>query len=436
MILLEPQNRILANTVEAQIKPDIDDLEEGKKFKREPIDVRLCDFDDVSYRVMIDAADRTSMKVNMSMPFYGEIADHGARSEFDAVYGKYACTPEEGFHVAISVKFDEIEESKKDELIHLISMMKSTVISGVFKYFYKELQTGKSGGTKPFKFDIRPDTTIYFVPAKDRITTIFSIDFKERVDKVLARVFMNEFKDARKTIKYAPAINFYQTDPPKELESWKITQPASEAGILGWLTFAVLDSHVKKDEQIEQIAEVLQSFRNYIQYHIKCAKSYFHSRMRAKCEEQLKILNRAKQVPLTDGYAWSTESRSMRPLIPPGSSLLLLGSGPFPWTCIMFSSQYDINVTGVDISPHAMKDANHAVQKIDPSLTPSKLRFVLGDAINILIMSAFVGGYHYVEVACGVGGSVEMKRDALLAVVSRTIADDAFLSPVHTNHQQ
>eukprot|EP00808_Paulinella_micropora_P026244 g5842.t1 len=116
------------------------------------------------------------------------------------------------------------------------------------------------------------------------------------------------------------------------------------------------------------------------------------------------------------GYSWySRVSKHEAKLIPPGSRLLWLGSGPFPWTCIMFSSHYDINVTGVDISPQAIEHANYAVQNIDPSLTPSKLRFVLGDATNIT--SAFLRGYQYVEVACGVGGSVEMKRDALLAVV-------------------
>lgn len=41
-------------------------------------------------------------------------------------------------------------------------------------------------------------------------------------------------------------------------------------------------------------ANALQSFRTYLQYHIKCAKSYFHSRMRKRCNDLLKVLNRAK----------------------------------------------------------------------------------------------------------------------------------------------
>lgn len=310
MILLESQNRILAQTIEGQLKPEVDE-DEAKTFKREPIDVRLCDFDDVAYRVIISAEDRSTMQVNMSMPFYNDIKDNGGEAAFDAAYGSIKCDPADQFDVAVNVKFDDVEKGKEDELISSISKMKSIVIGGVFKHFYNLLKDGKAADAQPFKFDIRADTTIYFVPSKDRITTIFSIDFKDKVDKVLAKVFMNEFKDARKTIKYAPAINFYQTDAPKELSAFSITQTAQEANILGWLSFAVLDSHVKTEKSIDQICEVLQSFRNYVLYHIKCAKSYFHSRMRAQCREQLKVLNRAKQKAfLAEGQAKAKKTAS------------------------------------------------------------------------------------------------------------------------------
>lgn len=56
---------------------------------------------------------------------------------------------------------------------------------------------------------------------------------------------------------------------------------------------AVLPGHVN-GEQLSKTIRTLQTFRNYIQYHMKCAKSYFHSRMRAKCVDLLKVLNRSK----------------------------------------------------------------------------------------------------------------------------------------------
>lgn len=37
------------------------------------------------------------------------------------------------------------------------------------------------------------------------------------------------------------------------------------------------------------------TFRNYLQYHIKCSKAFMHTRMRIRVESLLQVLNRAKQ---------------------------------------------------------------------------------------------------------------------------------------------
>eukprot|EP00121_Abeoforma_whisleri_P015213 Awhi_evm2s14022 len=39
---------------------------------------------------------------------------------------------------------------------------------------------------------------------------------------------------------------------------------------------------------------LLETFRNYLHYHIKCSKAYLHCRMRARVSASVKILNRAK----------------------------------------------------------------------------------------------------------------------------------------------
>jgi len=80
--------------------------------------------------------------------------------------------------------------------------------------------------------------------------------------------------------------------PPSELKAFGIKDPT---GNLGFFSLAILKDHVTKDEVQSKVVEALQSFRTYLQYHIKCSKSYFHSRMRAKAKDLLKVLNRAKQ---------------------------------------------------------------------------------------------------------------------------------------------
>jgi hypothetical protein len=56
MILLPPGNRILEQTFRSQILPE---------EQQEPTDVRLCDFDDVSYHIHVDKDDLDTIKFSM-----------------------------------------------------------------------------------------------------------------------------------------------------------------------------------------------------------------------------------------------------------------------------------------------------------------------------------------------------------------------------------
>lgn len=52
--------------------------------------------------------------------------------------------------------------------------------------------------------------------------------------------------------------------------------------------------HYEKPQQRTATVQLVQYFRDYLHYHIKCSKAYMHCRMRAKVESWLKVLNRAK----------------------------------------------------------------------------------------------------------------------------------------------
>jgi len=300
MILLEPGNRILLETILAQFQgpevAEVDDEEKKKdgakeakkEAKRQPVDIRLCDFDDTSYRCTIEKDDRSTLLVSMQIPAYRQISAHGSEAAYKAAFGDMVRDPVAGMDVTLAVNLDSLVEEKKDATAKQLSLIKSVVVGGVFKQFYTNLKDGKVA--EPFKFDLRRDTTIYFIGDKDRCTTIFALDFYEKVDKVVAKVFMNEFVDARRRLGFAPTVSF-AVAPPAELKAFGITEPT---GNLGFVSFGVLPSHVKDAAMIDKISAVMQSFRNYLQYHIKCSKSYFHSRMRARCVSLLKVLNRAK----------------------------------------------------------------------------------------------------------------------------------------------
>jgi len=285
MILLERGNRILGETVSAKINYD------NPEEKLEPIDVKLCDFDDVSYRVLIEDSARNIMQVSMSLPCYKDIETLGAKDAYEKVYGSFVTTPLNGYDVTVKINLDELKEQKaKDELVERLSCFKANVLAGVFDHFFSAVLAGKPL-TDPFRFKLRSDTEIFLFPKPDRVTVIFGFDFREKVDRAIAKIFMQEFIEAKRALGAAPPCNWYESkNPPVELAHYKITEPTQN---LGFISFAVQKSNLDSNKK-DRVIAVLQVFRNYLQYHIKCSKSYFHARMRARVVTLLTVLNRAK----------------------------------------------------------------------------------------------------------------------------------------------
>jgi len=181
---------------------------------------------------------------------------------------------------------------KTDDLISKLALIKANAIGSVFDTYFQALLDGKPL-TENFRFHLRNDTEIFFVPRNDRVTIVYGVDFKEKTDQVIARVFLQEFVDARRRLTAAPSCA-YSVNPPLELKEFGITEPT---GNLGFVSFAVMKSNIEQGRK-DKVIGVLTSFRNYLQYHLKCSKSYFHSRMRARVSSLLKVLNRAKvEVP-------------------------------------------------------------------------------------------------------------------------------------------
>merc|ERR1712226_1488318 len=87
----------------------------------------------------------------------------------------------------------------------------------------------------------------FFCPRDDRVTIVFSLDFNERVDKEIAKIFLQEFVDTRKKIGRAPPTA-YSANPPNELrDDFGISE--NTKGTLGYISFAVLKSHLDKGKK-------------------------------------------------------------------------------------------------------------------------------------------------------------------------------------------
>lgn len=276
MILLEPGNRILEECVRSQVEAT---------GKREAMDVRLFDFDDVSYRIVVDKSNTDLLKLSVNIPPFQHFKGHGGQAAVDKYYGEFKGPAEVGFDVTLHVNLTQLRDPAA--AIHNLSLVKSKITGGVFDHFFTALMADQK--VEKFKFDLRGDTTIFMCPRPDRVTVVFEVNFQIKMDQVIANVMLKEFVAARKNIGRAPPCA-WDSNPPEELREFGIT---TNKGCLGYMSFAILKSHLEKGKQDVVIA-VLQTFRTYLQYHIKMAKSHFHSKMRKRVVELIKVLNRAK----------------------------------------------------------------------------------------------------------------------------------------------
>ncbi|RHY15998.1 hypothetical protein DYB26_008921 [Aphanomyces astaci] len=164
----------------------------------------------------------------------------------------------------------------------------------------------------PIQIPFRRQETIYVLPQEDRIVIVFSVAFQDRTDQAIARVFLQEFAEARRHVNNAPPVSFGK-DPPLELRAASGLHTSPDH--VGYLSFgtsslacivvylkgivAIFKSHIDSEAKRENACTLLQGFRNYLHYHIKASKTYLHIRMRKRVDLLLQdvvhvVLNRAQ----------------------------------------------------------------------------------------------------------------------------------------------
>lgn len=161
-------------------------------------------------------------------------------------------------------------------------------------------EAGKPSSVMPVS--LRSDEFMYIQGGVDRVTVVISTRFEEHSDAVLGKVFLQEFFDVRRlnNLHNAPAV-LYGKEPPNELKN---DIPVIEG--LNYITFGtgwwmvtdcaclvLFPSHYTPEKRQKCISMIV-NFREYFHYHIKCCKSYLHTRMRAKVSEFVKTINRTK----------------------------------------------------------------------------------------------------------------------------------------------
>ncbi|CDS00294.1 probable ARC35-subunit of the Arp2/3 complex [Sporisorium scitamineum] len=295
MILLGTENIIIRDVL-------------TEKFEKPAsVDQTFTDFDGVAYHLE-STSKAGPLTLSMDIRCWSELVQAGAAEVLKREYGSWIRDSVEPEY-SITLEFDYAKVPaagpERDALITSVSLLKRNAMAAPFERAFalqKQLEAaaseaGTAGvpstGTESMPINYRDDEAIYVIPSADRVTVVFTTTFKEETDKVLGKVFLQEFVDARRqpSIQNAPQVLYSNRDPPLEVRN---VAGLNRGDDVGYVTFVLFPRHFANAEVMEATISRIQLFRDYLHYHIKCSKAYMHSRMRHRVAEFLKVLNRAK----------------------------------------------------------------------------------------------------------------------------------------------
>lgn len=301
MLHLQPQNILIQKT----LSEAFDALNKGTPLTLDRI---ISDFDYTTFHVCNSGEDKSVLLLSIRSKAWQSVQRcQGSVSLIEYLQSKYSGVPgvdissqaEMGYDLTLQVTLPQLNGDSVCQL----SLLKTVVFSYPFQLAFEEFSQLSStpvavDGTPPVSNTLhtvqyRDEESLFIKPANDRITVIFETVFQDETDKILGKVFLQEFVDARKrnrSIQSAPQVLFSH-EPPLELQNQIQSHPDPSKR---FVTFVLFPRHFQTQElQFSSVAQ-LTLFRNYFHYHIKCSKAYMHSRMRFRVDSFVKVLNRAK----------------------------------------------------------------------------------------------------------------------------------------------
>jgi len=277
MILLDTVNKLIENTV----------LERLRAEKPVAVDFKVADFDGGRYHIWTTEA-KSELNISFTSGAADSLLANGGKEELQSVYGSAFVEPEPGFAVTIMYTVDGVDPSGHAKIATAAGLLKTHLYGAPIIKACAKIEGGSTGGLIDIPLRDNEERMWIKQDAKDRVTVIFSVGFSDPDDVVIGQVFLSEFK---KSVAGAPAVDFRFKEKPGELST---VQHPPRGKNVGYVTFVLFDRHYTGAAK-NKAALILPSFRNYLHYHIKCAKSHLHTRMRNRVDESIKVLNRAKQ---------------------------------------------------------------------------------------------------------------------------------------------
>jgi len=184
--------------------------------------------------------------------------------------------------------------------VEKLILLKRHLLGAPFKAKFEALAAGTGAAGPVVSVPWRDSGEAVYVVAQndpaapanyDRVLVVYSVDFPDETDRAMCRILLQQFAEQHRAIAHAPPVVFSEANkPPLEIRD---LVGAREAGFVGFVSFTVFARHVDTEVRLAKKVELCLGFRHYLHYHIKCAKTNLHMRMRRKVRGWLQLINRA-----------------------------------------------------------------------------------------------------------------------------------------------
>mmetsp|Transcript_7654 Transcript_7654/g.12932 ORF Transcript_7654/g.12932 Transcript_7654/m.12932 type:complete len:306 (-) Transcript_7654:2122-3039(-) len=280
LIFLEAKSSILYEQLHPRILKD----------KREPCEITFSDFDDVSFKIAVSPDTLSIVQVHIAMKDLAQLRKMGADAILSKCFPGMEITPGENYQYAFQFDCDNLPTDKESFLTN-VSELKRNLIAGPLDKAFTALLDKTSSNLPIMTLEYRKGEPMFICCGNNsKVVVVFQVNFTDVTDRAVARVFLQEFLEAQRTVRTSPSIGFSK-EPLGEL--------AGVEGInynpnitAGFISFAVEERHLSGQGK-EKAITLLAGFRNYLHYHIKSSKTYLHMRMRKRLAGWMLVLNRA-----------------------------------------------------------------------------------------------------------------------------------------------
>lgn len=295
MIVLETPSRFLLQVLLNRIQFLVKAVE---------LDYHLVEFDDVRYHIQAAMKDPHHMALSISIPSPPPetvLAGGLPFGAIEAVRGAYGAVmqivdpAEDGFQLTLKLDLTKLpsNEEARTQLLIKIASLRSVVLGAPLREILKHLASKAVApdADRLIALTHRPKESFFLIPQPEKVTVVFPMRFRDSIDVVLATSFLQEFMEARRTagLNNAPPCH-WSPSPPLELKGAPAHALNANAG---FVSFVIFPRHVE-GEKLDRTVWSLSTFHAYVSYHIKCSKSFMHTRMRRRVETLIQALNRAR----------------------------------------------------------------------------------------------------------------------------------------------